>query len=340
MKILIVEDEVVSRTKLEAILGDLAVCKMAADGESALLEAGKAAEDGRPFDLICLDIEMPILDGYEVCRRLKANPLTQNAPVVFITGHKDEINEAAGFELGAVDYITKPFRPKVVQARIKTHLELKRHQDYLEEIIEDRTRKVKEAQFEILNRLAQAAEFRDNETGQHVKRLSHYCRIVGQGLGLPPKQLDLLFHASALHDVGKIGIPDAILLKPGPLDRHEFETMKSHTTIGAKLLERHQSDLLEMARVIALTHHEKWNGAGYPQGLAGDSIPLEGRIAAVCDVFDALTTKRVYKEAWPVDKTVEQLKADSGSHFDPEIVMVFLANLDQCLTIRHAMSDQ
>ena len=339
MKILIADDEPVSRLKLEAILSGLASCTSTSDGQKALAEAKNAAEAGRPFDLICLDIQMPVLDGYETCRKLKSDPLTKGAPVVFITGSKDEINEATAFDLGAVDYIAKPFKPKIVQARVKTHLELKGHQDYLEEIIQDRTRKVREAHMEILNRLAQAAEFRDNETGSHVKRLSHYCRIVGQGLGLSSRQVDLLFHSSALHDVGKIGIPDAILLKPGRLTADEFTLMKTHTTIGAKLLDMHESELLDMARSVALTHHEKWDGSGYPQGLAGDSIPLVGRITAVCDVFDALTTKRVYKEAWPLEKAIEQMTADSGRHFDPDIMEAFLQHLDRFRQIQQDFAD-
>lgn len=340
MRILIVDDEQVSRIKLEAILGDLAVCKSLPDGEMALSAAKKAAEEGLPFDLICLDIKMPVMNGYEACRLLKADPATRGSSVVFITGSDSEINEAKAFELGAVDYITKPFKPQVILARIKTHLELKGHQDHLEEIIRDRTRKINEANYEMLNRLAQAAEFRDNETGQHVKRISHYCRALGEGLGLTREKVDLLYHASALHDVGKIGIPDSILLKPAALTTQEFEIMKTHTVIGAKLLEGNDSDLLDMAMIIALTHHEKWDGSGYPKMSAGEDIPLEGRITAVCDVFDALTTKRVYKNAWPIEKALEQMRSDAGRHFDPFILEVFFSNIERCLSIQKQFPDQ
>ncbi|MBU2549142.1 MAG: response regulator [Proteobacteria bacterium] len=340
MNILIVDDDLVSRSKLEAILEDLGHCDLEPSGDKGLAAALEAAASGRPYDLVCLDVEMPNMNGYEVCRRLKADPETRTIPVVFITSQKDETNEAAGFELGAVDYIAKPFSPRVVQARIRTHLELKRHQEYLEDVIADRTRELRSAHFEILNRLAQAAEFRDNETGRHVKRLSHYCRIVGRGLELPEEHLDALFHASALHDVGKIGIPDHILLKPGRLTDAEFQIMQTHTRIGAQLLDSHDSKLLQMARVIALTHHEKWDGSGYPRGLAGTRIPLEGRITAICDVFDALTSKRVYKKAWTVDEAVEQLKKDAGRHFDPELVEAFLDHLDPCLQIVETYGDE
>jgi putative two-component system response regulator len=339
MRILIVDDDLVSRVKLEVILRELADCQVADGGRPGLDAARRAAAEGRPFDLVCLDVNMPDPDGYEVCRRLKADPATGDLAVIFVTSNDDDLDQAKGFSLGAVDYIIKPFSPVVVQARVRNHLELKLHRKHLQQVIQTKTAQVRETQVEILHRLAQAAEFRDFETGRHVKRLGLYCKIIAEGAGFSGHTLELLHQASAMHDVGKIGIPDRILFKPARLSPGEFEVMKTHTTIGAQLLDHHQSELLKTARSIALTHHEQWDGGGYPAGLAQYDIPLEGRIVAICDVFDALTSQRPYKPAWDVDQAGQYVQSQRGRQFDPDLVDVFIRRFDDLTAVRLGLLD-
>jgi putative two-component system response regulator len=221
---------------------------------------------------------------------------------------------------------------------VHTHIELKLHRDNLEDLIRHRTRELEDTRLEIIYRLARAAEFRDNETGQHVRRLSHYCGLLAQAVGLPKEHCELVFHASSMHDVGKIGIPDNILQKPGKLDPGERQIMENHARIGADLLGGHDSELLQLASAIALTHHERWDGSGYPQGLRGEEIPVEGRITALCDVFDALTNDRPYKRAWPDQEAVDEIKSQRGQHFDPRITDLFMENLPKILLVRKEFS--
>jgi putative two-component system response regulator len=311
------------------------------------------AEEKKP-DLILLDIMMPEMSGFEVCERLKSNPETQTIPIIFITAKTDPEDIVKGFKLGAVDYVSKPFNYAELSARIKTHTELKMLQTNLELAVVDRTQKLHDAlnelkiihnqlfgaHYETIKRLARAADYRDNETGMHIVRMSHFSRILGKALGMNEDDCDQLQHAAAVHDIGKIGIPDAILLKPGKLNQEEFEIMKTHSEIGAQLLSNIDSDLCRLAEKIALTHHEKWNGKGYPNGLSGTDIPLEGRIAAVSDVFDALTSVRPYKNAWTVEKAIQLLVKEKGKHFDSEIVDLFLENKEIILEIKNKYSDE
>ena len=297
-------------------------------------------------DLILLDIMMPKIDGYEVCKKLKNSDRTKDIPVIFISAMDDATNKSKGFNIGAVDYITKPFDISDVKARIKTHLSLqyarealKNQKRNLEIEVKKRTQELYDTRLEIIFRLGRAAEYRDNETGMHIKRMSHYCKAIAKAIGMDKKQCALILHASPMHDVGKIGIPDNILLKPGKLEPKEFEIMKTHTTIGEKLLSGDNFEELELARIIALTHHERWDGAGYPNGLAGENIPIEGRIAAVGDVFDALISERPYKKAWPVDKAVNLMKEGNGTQFDPEIIKIFPGILDKILEINSMFPD-
>jgi len=304
-------------------------------------------------DLILLDIMMPEMSGFEVCERLKKNPETQSIPVIFLTAKTAPEDIVKGFNLGAVDYVSKPFNYAELLSRINTHTELKRLQNNLELAVADRTKKLYDAldelklihnqlrgaHYETIKRLARAADFRDNETGMHILRMSHYAHILGKGMGMNDDECEQLKHASAVHDIGKIGIPDGILLKPGKLDKEEFEIMKTHSAIGAQLLAGIDSDLCNLAEKIALTHHEKWNGKGYPNGISGTDIPLEGRIAAVSDVFDALTSVRPYKKAWPVDDAFQLLILEKGQHFDPEIVDLFLQNKNRVLDIKNQYGD-
>jgi len=321
----------------------------AMNGRNAL----EMVEERKP-DLILLDIMMPEMSGFEVCEILKKNPKTQSIPIIFLTAKTDPEDIVKGFNLGAVDYVSKPFNYAELLSRIRTHTELKRLQDNLEMAVADRTKKLHDAldelkifhnqlrgaHYETIKRLARAADFRDNETGMHIQRMSHYSRILGKAMGMNADDCEQLQHASAVHDIGKIGIPDGILLKPGKLDKEEFEIMKTHSFIGAQLLSDIDSDLCRLAEKIALTHHEKWNGKGYPNGISGTDIPLEGRIAAVSDVFDALTSVRPYKTAWSVDDAIQLLIREKGNHFDPEIVDLFIDNKLKILEIKNKYADE
>lgn len=282
-------------------------------------------------DLILLDVMMPELDGFEVCRRLKMNPETADIPVIFITAMDRPEDKTRGFEYGAVDYITKPFDIAEVTARVQTHLTLvtaqealKQQNVALEDMVRDRTRELEETQLEIINRLGLASEYRDEGTGHHVQRISDYCRLLGRAAGLPHDEVDLIALASTMHDAGKIGISDSILLKPGALTDDEWRQMKRHSEIGGVLLSGSQSRLLRMAEEIALTHHERWDGTGYSRGLKGEEIPLHGRIVCICDVFDALVSERPYKKAWSVDDALSEISEWAGRQFDPWLAHMFV----------------
>lgn len=296
------------------------------------LDAIKAALEKKP-DLILLDVMMPGMDGYEVCKRLKANVETAAIPIVFVTAMDEEKDETRGFLLGAVDYIVKPISPVIVKARVQTHIalkraqrELQRHRDELEELILERTRELREAQIEITSRLIQAAEYHDHQTSRHTTRMAHYCVILGRAHGMKEHELTLFFHASAMHDIGKLGVSDGILHKKGTLTPDEFEEMKRHTLIGADLLYGSENELMNLAHLIALTHHEKWDGTGFPLGLKAEEIPFAGRIAALCDVFDALSSERPYKEAWSLEEAKKVVLEQKGIHFDPYVVELFEEN--------------
>lgn len=280
----------------------------ATDGRRAL----QLAREHRP-DLILLDIMMPELDGYAVCRILQEDPATDRIPVIFCTARADSQGEALGLEAGAVDYITKPLYPPVVRARVRTHLSLVRAEE------------LQHTRLQIVQRLSRAAEYRDNETGMHVIRMSHYARELALAAGSTQEWADDLLNAAPMHDVGKIGIPDALLRKAGPLDSREWDVMRRHPLIGAEIIGNDSSDILTMARAIALSHHEKWDGTGYPHGLRGEAIPLEARIVAIADVFDALTSRRPYKEAWTTERALDYIRNESGRHFDPTLVALFLS---------------
>ncbi len=282
---------------------------------------------------------MPGMDGYEVCRQLKSDPRTKNIPVIFVTALGDIEDEALGFKIGAVDYITKPVSPPIVLSRVRTHLSLYEQNKNLEEMVAKRTVELQHSRFEIIRRLGMAAEFRDNETGRHVLRIGFMAKILALAMGVEEREADIFLNASPMHDVGKIAIADSILLKPGLLSPEERKIMEEHAMLGAKLIGQHHDDLLAVAATAALTHHEKWDGSGYPQGLKGTDIPLIGRITAIADVFDALTSTRPYKEAWPIEKAVNLIKQESGKHFDPELIPVFMDNLDKIVEVINQNSD-
>jgi len=303
--------------------------KAAINGEMAL-----KIVHATPPDIILLDIMMPGIDGYEVCRRLKADYTTRHIPVIFITAKIGVQDELQGLELGAVDYITKPISPPIVKARVKTHLALYDQNRELDQKVHLKTQQLHETRLQIIQRLGRAAEYKDNETGMHVIRMSHYSRILGVAAGMNETEADLLMSAAPMHDIGKIGIPDHILKKPGKLTEEEFDIMKTHTTIGAEIIGDDPSELLQLAKVVALTHHEKWNGFGYPNGLAEEDIPRVGRIVAIADVFDALTSERPYKKAWTVEDAVELLNNGAGEHFDPLLVKLFVEALPEMLEVK------
>ena len=317
--ILIVDDSPDNLDVLTGILKESYKIKAAINGKVAL----KIANGTKKPDMILLDIMMPDMDGYQVCAELKANPVTQDIPVIFVTAKTEVTDEQKGFELGAVDYITKPVSPPLVKARVKTHLALYDQQRELASQVRQRTQELEDTQWQVIQRLGRAAEYKDNETGMHVVRMSYYSRFLAEEAGCSPSWTETLFKAAPMHDIGKIGIPDAILLKPGKLDEQEWTEMQKHVEYGGEILGDDTSELLRMAKEIALGHHEKWNGKGYPQGIAGDSIPLSARIVAIADVFDALTSERPYKKAWPVEKALSLIEEEAGEHFDPKLAPMF-----------------
>ncbi|MED5524063.1 MAG: two-component system response regulator [Pseudomonadota bacterium] len=333
--LLLVDDVPENLHILRESLKDLYHIKVATQGTKAL---ALAKAEPRP-DLILLDIMMPEMDGIAVCQALKADPLTHRVPVIFVTAMGEVEDEARGLSVGAVDYITKPISPAIVRARVATHLRLYQQEKNLEALVRERTRELEETREAIIVRLGRAAEYKDNETGMHVQRMSHYAYELARVLGMPEDWAVLLRMAAPMHDVGKIGIPDAILQKPGKLDDSEWQVMRTHPAIGAEILKDDTSPLMTMACKIALTHHEKFDGSGYPNRLKGEQIPLEGRIVAVADVFDALTSERPYKKAWSIEEAMALLKEEAGRHFDPQVVAAFDQVVDKVPQIRAAFAD-
>jgi len=330
--VLVVDDTEANIDLMVATFGDDYDISVALDGETAL-ELVKSVHP----DLILLDIMMPGMDGYEVCRRLKANEATRDTPIIFVTALSDSGDETRGLVLGAVDYITKPFKPAIVKTRVRNHLELKRHRDHLEELVKERTRELALTQEVTIESLAVLAEYRDPETGGHIRRTQNYVRILAERLKDEPRfkdvlndaTVDLLYKSAPLHDIGKVGVPDNILLKAGRLTEEEFEEMKKHPIYGRNAIRAAEKRLgsnsfLRLAREIAYSHHEKWNGSGYPQGLKGEEIPVSGRLMALVDIYDALISKRVYKPPFPHKRAVVIIAEGKGSHFDPDIVDAFL----------------
>ncbi|WP_338365640.1 two-component system response regulator [uncultured Pseudoalteromonas sp.] len=322
-RILIVDDEPANLKVMREVLGSQYRMSFAKSGAAALA----LLEKEQP-KLILLDIMMPDMNGFEVCEILKSTPKLSHIPVIFVTALGDESDEFKGFELGAVDYITKPISPAIVRARVKTHLSLVQAEQ------------LKQAHVDLVNRLGRAAEYKDTDTGEHIARMSQYSKLLALEFGMDEHQAELLRQAAPMHDVGKIGIPDAILLKPGRLTPEEFDHMKQHAVIGAQILANSSSALLQLAHKLALEHHEKWDGSGYPNGLKGEQISVEGRIVAIADVFDALTSKRPYKEAWSVEEALEHMQTQAGKHFDPHLINLFVNNLDAIIAIKNTYQEQ
>ena len=277
--------------------------------------------DAEPTDLVLLDLHMPSPDGFEVLRRIDGR-----VPVLVLTADVTRDTRDRALELGASDFLTKPLDLAEARLRIRNLLTAQLARLGLEDAVRARTAELELARIELLDRLALAAEFRDQETGEHTQRVGEAAARIAERLGSTASWTELLRRAAPLHDIGKLGIPDAVLLKPGRLDPDEHAAMREHTTKGARILSGSASPVLQLAEEVALTHHERWDGAGYPAGLAGEDVPLSGRIVAVCDVFDALTHARPYKEAWPVERARATITEGAGSQFDPRVVEAFLAD--------------
>lgn len=336
-RILIIDDNQSNVDLLEATLGAAGYVSLLSITDPREAEGMYIAY--RP-DLVLLDINMPYLDGFQLMERFKKIEENSYIPVIVLTALQDEKTRLRALALGAQDFLTKPFNQLEILTRISNtllvriyHNQLKNQNLILEQKVQERTLELADTRREIIYRLGRAAEFRDNETGDHIVRMSKMGQLLGTLAGMSESEAELFVTAAPMHDIGKIGIPDSILLKPDKLDREEWEIMKTHTTIGAALLDGHDSELMVTARDIALTHHEKWDGSGYPNKLSGPAIPLFGRVAGLVDVFDALSTKRPYKDAYPTDKVLAIMREERGRHFDPALTDLFLDHIDQFLLI-------
>lgn len=297
-------------------------------------------------DLILLDINMPALDGYGVMDLLNEHTKGELPPILVLSAQTIQSFRQRALDSGARDYVTKPFDANELLSRVRNMLEVQmahkymRHQnEILEQRVQERTQIIQNTRLQIVRKLGRAAEYRDEETGLHIIRMSEMAVVMGKAYGMSQEETDLLLNAAPMHDIGKIGIPDYILLKPGKFEPDEWEIMQTHAQIGADILSGDDSDLMMMAHDIALSHHEKWNGKGYPNGLEGEAIPLVGRITALADVFDALTSERPYKKEWPIEDAVNLIKQESGQHFDPELVELFLKNIEKIIEIKEKYAE-
>lgn len=356
--ILVVDDTPDNLTLVSNLLKKDYRVRVAISGEKAL----KIAFSETPPDLILLDVMMPVMDGYEVCQQLRSNPLTAHIPVIFLTAKSEVEDERKGLSLGASDYITKPISPPILEARVKTHLVAKAHADfltdktaYLEDEVARRTRELTAIQDVTIQAMASLAETRDSDTGNHIRRTQFYVKALASKLQSHPRfssfltdsMIEMIYKSAPLHDIGKVGIPDRILLKPGRFDPAEFEIMKTHTTLGRDAIQAAENslglkvDFLSLAKEIAYGHQEKWDGSGYPLGLQGEAIPVSARVMAVADVYDALISRRVYKDSMPHEKALAIIQDGRGSHFDPEMVDAFLSIQDEIreIALRYADSD-
>ncbi|MEI6213532.1 MAG: HD domain-containing phosphohydrolase [Desulfuromonadales bacterium] len=349
VKILAVDDDDMNLEMVELMLSEIDCTVIKTLNGSEALEALSANPD---VDIILLDLEMPVMDGYETITRLKQSFTWRDIPVIVVTAGTNEVTRT--LSLGANDFLPKPYNPEELRLRVMNHVRTKKLADFAKDtnqFLEDEVKRKtsalqdalafsRETEYEISLRLGRASEFRDQETGMHTRRISELSKQLGKLLGYDEDTCDVLRKSSPLHDVGKIGIPDGILLKPAKLDHDEFEIMKQHTTIGWHILsDSDRYPIMKSGAIIALQHHEKWNGSGYPAGLAGTDIHEFARIVAIVDVFDALTSVRPYKKAFSLEETVSIMKEDSGKHFDPTLLTLFLDNLDGFVAIKEELKD-
>lgn len=348
--ILVVDDEDLNLRLIEALLNPQGYnVVLARDGEDALHKVKET-----PPDVILLDIMMPRMNGFEVARKLREDEATRVVPIVMVTALQDVEDRVRALEVGADDFLTKPVDRMELRARVSSLLKVKAYNDHMRNYQQELEREVKKrteelrhayemittASLETIHRLSKAAEFKDEDTGAHIQRMSNYSATIARKIGLHETTVERILYAAPMHDVGKIGIPDHILLKPGKLTADEWNVMRQHTTIGSAILEGSEEGFIKLAEVIALTHHEKWDGTGYPRGLKGNDIPLVGRIVAIADVFDALMSKRPYKEPFTLEKSLDIIKEGRGGHFDPAVVDAFLESLDDILVIKDRYKDE
>jgi len=348
--VMVVDDEERNLRLMEALLIPLGYeVALFKSGEDALNEV----QNVRP-DVILLDIMMPGINGFEVVKRLKEDENTKAIPVIMVSALREVEDRIRALDTGADDFLTKPVDRAELQARVRSLLKVKQYNDYMKDYqkklkieVDNKTRELRQAlqqlkgaSLDTIFRLSSAAEYRDEDTAAHIMRMSHYSAAVSRVLGLDEKEVEMILYASPMHDVGKIGIPDRVLLKPGKLDPEEWKIMVQHAEIGARILRKSDSDYIRAAEIIALSHHEKWDGSGYPNGLKGKDIPREGRIVAIADVFDALTSRRPYKEPFSVEKSFGILREGRGSHFDPDVVDAFFSIEGEVLSIKERYRDR
>lgn len=358
-KIMVVDDTPINLKVIRAYLaeegyGTIEIVEDSRQAVSALMRL-------QP-DVLLLDLMMPYVSGLDILKTIRPIPQFRRLPVIVITATEERETKMKSLELGATDFLGKPVDPQDLILRVRNALELKYYQDFLEEKVLERTSELARSRKEVIRCLARAAEYRDNETGNHVIRVGRYAALVADGLGFDRHTCHMIELASTLHDMGKVGIPDAILTKPGSLTEDERTQMKehcefgaeictpseaaargplsTHVVVGAMMLSGSGSPLLQMASRIALTHHERWDGKGYPRGLAGEGIPIEGRITAVADVFDALSSRRPYKPAIPLDKCLRTIEEGAAKHFDPQVVKIFLERKADVIAIYEACRDE
>jgi putative two-component system response regulator len=344
MQVVIVDDNIVNLKLMESLVKRVDECTPLVFQDSA---SGLEWCLAHAPDLVIVDYMMPPPDGLEFIRRFRASPLNADIPLLMITADHEKETRYAALESGANDFLTKPIDNAEFRARLRNMLALRRNQRsladraaWLAEKVAEATEEILDREREMIMRLSRAAEFRDPETGAHIQRMANYSRLIAEQLGLDRQEQELILRAAPMHDVGKIAIPDGILLKPGRLDDEELVIMRTHAEKGYEILRESKSSLLDTAAIIAWTHHEKWDGNGYPRRLKGEDIPLHGRIVAVADVFDALTTERPYKKAWDLEKACQFLREHTGSHFDPDCTQAFLARMDDALVIRDSFQDK
>lgn len=329
-KIIIVDDEPLIRDLLGCAMERTEYpCEFAQDGQDALAKMEK-----QRFDIVVTDIDMPVMDGIELAKRVKAD---HSADVIVMTGQIHSYNYDEIITIGASDFVEKPFSPKEMILRInrvvrERSLKQEAYDAHLE--TQKAHAELRQSYIDSIHRLVMASEFKDEDTGDHIVRIGEYCTLMAKKLGLSDNFIEIIYYAAPMHDIGKIGIPDKILLKPGKLTKEEFETIKTHTTIGARILSRSNSKILQMAHDIALNHHEKFNGKGYPNQICDMEIPISGRICAIADTFDALTSKRPYKDPYPPEVTLDIMKKERGEHFDPDILDIFIKDFDEFMAIR------
>ncbi len=349
-RILVVDDEPANRELLEDMLTPLGYqVSLAQNGREALQKV-----EENPPDVILLDVMMPEMDGFQVAKELKGHEKTIEIPIVMVTALRETKDRIKALEAGANDFLSKPVDKAELRATVWSQMQvnayhdhMKYYQEELEAEVTKRTQqlreafeKIKTAALDTIFRLSMAAEFKDEDTGAHIMRMSHYSAAVAREMDLDENTVETILYASPMHDIGKIGIPDQILLKPGKLASHEWEIMKQHAVIGGRILEGSDAEFIRLGEIIALTHHEKWDGNGYPKGLRGNKIPLAGRITAIADVFDALTSKRPYKEPFPLEKSFAIIRDGCGNHFDPNVVEAFFSVEDEILSIKEKYRDR